>query len=124
MAAVLSVLVACDDDDPAPEVIAGFSYLVDPADYRKVTFTNASQNFETLSWDFGDSSPLSAEENPVHTYAAEGTYTVTLVAARGNETDEISLRKRESCGRSLALRFAGSFSAVCGRSYRGLSRVV
>jgi PKD repeat protein len=28
----------------------------------------------------------------VHAYAAEGTYTVTLIAARGNETDEISLQ--------------------------------
>ena len=30
------------------------------------------------SWDFGDGSPVSADANPTHTYAALGTYTATL----------------------------------------------
>jgi len=30
------------------------------------------------SWSFGDGSPTSALQNPMHTYAAAGTYTVTL----------------------------------------------
>ncbi len=78
------------DDDPKPELIAGFSYQVDANDFRKVTFTNASQNFETLTWNFGDNTATSSETNPVHTYAQEGVYTVTLIAARGTETDQIS----------------------------------
>ena len=31
-------------------------------------------------WDFGDGSPISTEENPIHTYLDIGTYDVTLIA--------------------------------------------
>lgn len=34
----------------------------------------------TYAWDFGDSSPPSAEQNPSHTYAGPGTYTWRLTA--------------------------------------------
>ncbi len=46
----------------------------------EATFTNTSLNAETYSWDFGDGNS-STDENPVHTYAAEGTYTVELTAS-------------------------------------------
>ncbi|MDA3865310.1 MAG: PKD domain-containing protein [Salinivirgaceae bacterium] len=32
----------------------------------------------TYSWDFGDSTPAVTDKTPNHTYAAAGTYTVTL----------------------------------------------
>ncbi|QCK14471.1 PKD domain-containing protein [Mangrovivirga cuniculi] len=51
----------------------------------EVAFTNESQNATGYTWDFGDGN-TSTETNPVHTYAAEGTYTVTLTATDG--TDE------------------------------------
>lgn len=90
VAASLLFIISCKDDDPAPELIAGFSYTVDPVDFKKVTFTNASQNFETVSWNFGDNTAAVSDPNPVHTYAAEGVYTVTLTATRGSETDQVS----------------------------------
>jgi PGF-pre-PGF domain-containing protein len=37
-------------------------------------------------WDFGDG-VSSTEQNPMHTYTAEGNYTVNLTAANGNGTD-------------------------------------
>ena len=40
----------------------------------------------TYSWDFGDGSPEGTGEAPVHVYASEGVYTVTLVVNDG-ETD-------------------------------------
>ncbi len=43
-----------------------------------VTFTNLSYNGQTYLWDFGDGT-TSTDPNPVHTYTAEGTYTVTLM---------------------------------------------
>ncbi len=35
-------------------------------------------NPTSWSWDFGDGSAVSAEQNPVHTYASPGKFTVTL----------------------------------------------
>ncbi|MBK6902277.1 MAG: PKD domain-containing protein [Saprospirales bacterium] len=57
-----------------------------------VTFTNASANYSKVSWDFGDGSALSSEEDPIHSYAALGSYTVTLTATStdGKSTDKSS----------------------------------
>nr|WP_262895660.1 PKD domain-containing protein [Marivirga atlantica] len=57
-------------------IAADFS--AEPAELT-VTFTNTSLNAESYTWDFGDGS-TSTEESPVHTYAEEGTYSVTLTA--------------------------------------------
>jgi PKD repeat protein len=84
---------SCKDDESEPEVIASFSYAVDAADFMKVTFTNESKEFKSLSWDFGDASALSTETNPVHTYAALGEYTVKLTATSpGGVTDMYSAK--------------------------------
>ena len=40
---------------------------------------------EAWSWDFGDGSPVSNDQNPTHVYAAAGAYTVTLTVTRGGE---------------------------------------
>ncbi|MGD2124086.1 MAG: S8 family serine peptidase [Gemmatimonadota bacterium] len=48
----------------------------------EVTFTDASSDSDgsvvARSWDFGDESGTSTEQNPIYTYAAAGTYSVTL----------------------------------------------
>jgi PKD repeat protein len=50
-----------------------------------VTFTNTTTGAATgWSWNFGDGSPLSNAQNPVHTYAAPGQYTVVLTASSGD----------------------------------------
>ena len=49
-----------------------------------VQFTDLSQDATSRSWDFGDGSPLSTEQNPVHTFSSEGKYIVTLVATNGD----------------------------------------
>ena len=92
-AMIALVLVAqftsCKEDDPAPEVIASFTFAVDASDFMKVQFTNASQQYATLAWEFGDGG-TSAEVNPSHTFAAVGTYTVKLTATNGVVTDSHS----------------------------------
>ena len=54
---------------------ADFTFSIDG---KEVTFTNASTNASTYSWNFGDGSALSTEESPVHLYDADDTYSVTL----------------------------------------------
>jgi len=57
---------------------------------RTVVFTNTSENSVSWLWDFGDGN-TSTEENPTHTYADNGLFTVTLTGTNIlNETTEIS----------------------------------
>ena len=44
-----------------------------------VTFVDTSSGSPTSwIWDFGDGTPTSTQQNPVHAYSAPGTYVVTL----------------------------------------------
>jgi gliding motility-associated-like protein len=44
-----------------------------------IQFTNLSTgNYNAISWDFGDGSPIVFEENPIHTYDEVGTFTIIL----------------------------------------------
>jgi PKD repeat protein len=72
-------IASCKKDE-VPEVLSGFSFTIDAADFKKVNFKSAAQNADKLSWDFGDGTATSAETNPVHTYASAGTYVVKLTA--------------------------------------------
>jgi|GEM_PF-339423 len=55
--------------------IADFSYIL--SNYVYAVFTNNSTNAVNYSWDFGDGN-TSTVQNPLHQYASNGTYTVTL----------------------------------------------
>jgi PKD repeat protein len=61
-----------------------------------ITPTNTSSDPDgdplTYSWNWGDASPLSSGANPAHTYAAAGTYTVTLTANDGRGGSNSSTR--------------------------------
>jgi PKD repeat protein len=50
------------------------------ANDQTVEFTNATSNATSYTWDFGDNTGTSIEENPTYTYAADGTYSVILTA--------------------------------------------
>ncbi|MGL4599155.1 MAG: PKD domain-containing protein, partial [Bacteroidia bacterium] len=53
-----------------------------------ISFTDqTTANPTTWAWDFGDSSPINTQQNPTHTYAASGTYTVCLIASNGCSAD-------------------------------------
>lgn len=64
---------------------AGFTYS---ATTTSVSFSNTSVNATSYSWEFGDGLS-STEENPTHTYAAPGTYNVTLNIGNGCGSDVI-----------------------------------
>ena len=63
-----------------PTPVASATYTVNG---NIVTFTNTTTNGVSYSWNFGDQT-TSVEVSPVHTFAANGTYTVVLSAVGGN----------------------------------------
>lgn len=67
------------DDLTPPE--ANFAYSqFSPDNYLEVTFSNTSTSATDFAWDFGDGA-VSNELEPVHEYAAEGTYLVSLTSS-------------------------------------------
>ena len=73
-------------------VTALFSYLQSVDDPFTFQFTNESSgDYSEWLWDFGDSTPQSTEENPMHTYALEGTYEVSLTVSGNGGTDTYTL---------------------------------
>lgn len=83
----LMTLVSCKDDDE-PEVknpVASFQYEISTTNFLEVSFTNFSQYATSYSWNFGDSQS-STDTDPVHVYAASGTYTVVLTAKNDEGT--------------------------------------
>src|SRR5690606_10578082 len=65
---------------------------------NELSFTNTTRVVYdnpqlTYTWDFGDGSPVSHDENPSHTYTSEGVYTVSLFVedlSACNQRDSIS----------------------------------
>jgi hypothetical protein len=67
------------------EPIAEFAFVLNGLE---ITFTNESEHdFEWL-WNFGDGNS-SISENPIYTYAADGTYSVELIAYYCDRADTI-----------------------------------
>lgn len=73
-------LLGCldDDENKLPKVVSGFTQTIDE-DTGTTRFINVSTNANTYLWNFGDEE-TSTEINPVKSYAASGTYKVTLTA--------------------------------------------
>ncbi|MEM8907724.1 MAG: PKD domain-containing protein, partial [Bacteroidota bacterium] len=71
-------------DEPQPN----FEFTPDAT---TVTFTNTSMasSGATYDWDFGDNN-TSTDENPIHTYAEPGIYTVTLLVTDECGTETIT----------------------------------
>lgn len=63
-----------------PSPVAAFSFAINNLTY---TFTDGSTGATSWDWDFGDGNTDNTQ-NPVHTYATPGTYTVTLTVSNGN----------------------------------------
>lgn len=72
------------------------SYTMDTALCPIVSFTNGSGNANSYAWDFGDGD-TDTSANPTHTYASNGTYTVTLVSTNDCGSDTTSMTFDINC---------------------------
>jgi PKD domain/Secretion system C-terminal sorting domain len=89
--AATSIMSGCTGYDSVevvvnPSPVAGFTFTVNNLTY---TFTNTSTGGTSYFWNFGDGNTDTAQD-PVHTYASNGTYTVTLTVTIGNCTSTIT----------------------------------
>ena len=67
------------NDLPIPAFTVNNSCGLNP-----ISFTNNSTNAINYTWDFGDGTATSSDNNPTHTYSAVGIYTVQLIASNAN----------------------------------------
>jgi PKD repeat protein len=68
-----------------PPITASFGWSSNGLTVTFLGSATGGTGVATYAWDFGDNQ-TSTQQNPVHTYAAQGTYTVQLVV-----TDQQSL---------------------------------
>jgi PKD repeat protein len=77
---IIPLVISCKKDKTEDPVIAEFTSTQSATDFKTFNFKSTSQNYASLSWNFGDNTALSSEANPVHTFAAVGNYSVKLTA--------------------------------------------
>jgi len=86
----------------------GFNYA---ANGLNVSFSNTSTSATSYAWNFGDSG-TSTLANPTHTYAAPGTYTVTLTAS--NAYCNATTTQTITVMSNLAAVFTAAPTSGCG----------
>lgn len=83
--------VTVNTDGAAP-VAAIDADVTEGCDNLTVSFYDNSANDPTSwLWNFGDGSPTSSDQDPVHEYTSPGVYTVTLEATNATGSDDIAM---------------------------------
>jgi len=109
-------LVSYDNDADLPDIpgapsaTAGFTYSTNGLE---VSFTNSSTSATDYSWEFGDGG-TSADADPTHTYATEGTYDVTLMATGAGGSNSIT----QSVAVSSTTFSAAVLSSAAGKVWK------
>lgn len=67
-------------DETPPTAFFTFTNGVEVETFNEVSFANQSSNATAFAWDLGDGT-ISTEVDPFHTYAGEGSFTVTLTVS-------------------------------------------
>ena len=78
--AISSIIV-----EDIPDAVADFSSTT--SFVTGIFTSNASGTIDSYSWDFGDGSAGSTQENPLHVFPSTGTFTVTLTVTGPCGTD-------------------------------------
>jgi gliding motility-associated-like protein len=76
-----NALIVLEDFIYIPPAVANFTFVQDCANANEFIFESTSLGADSLTWDFGDGSPLLYNDpNPSHVFPGPGTYQVTLIA--------------------------------------------
>ena len=70
--------------------IARFKFTPDCSNRLQFTFTDTSVAPLTWQWNFGDGSPISFAQNPVHTFPAFAAYNINLIVTNGSCADTVT----------------------------------
>jgi PKD repeat protein len=74
---------------PTPPV-ASFTATVNTSNNQVVFVDTSSGSPASWTWNFGDSTAISTQQNPTHIYAVPNSYTVTLTAANAGGSSQVS----------------------------------
>lgn len=83
VALLVAILPSCKDEEPVPRPFAHFSAEAIATNILEYSFTNLSNHSTSYVWDFGDGGS-STEENPTHTFASFGIFSVKLTASNAD----------------------------------------
>lgn len=70
--------------------VSRFNFAANCSNRTQFTFTDLSINPVSWLWDFGDGSPTSSLQNPVHSFPSLGIYNVTLTVTNGACSNSIT----------------------------------
>lgn len=97
---------------------ANFSTMATVGEYKEINFTNLSISATDYVWDFGDGN-TSTDKHPVHTYAEDGTYTVSLKASdKTGATSEAYTKNIEIVNTFMAVILNPGFDIQGDDEYR------
>ena len=99
---------------PGPTFTCNLNFSINNAgDCKTFEFTPTSNNIiSIIAWDFGDDTPQSTEENPIHTYAEVGLYNVVLFATVADDDgNPVNCISSQSINFPISANFG--FSSEC-----------
>lgn len=96
-------------------VIAGFNVNDTVCKGQSASFTNSSIGGTQFIWDFGDGTATSTLQNPTHTFANSGTYSVTLVATETAQCNDNYTR--DVFVEAVTAQFTESSTTFCDTPY-------
>ena len=109
MALLVGMLSGCTEEpeptvNTAPE--ASFTAVVNDTT-RVVNFTDTSTDADgdvmaSWTWDFGDTTGTSTEQNPTYTYTADGVYSVILTVNDGTDDGTVTQTVKVNITESVA----------------------
>lgn len=107
-----------DDTDGAPVACINVT-TANPSAGSPVAFTSCSTGADTYKWEFTNPTATVTTANASHTYAANGSYTVTLTVTNAKGSNTTTKTVVVGSSGTTAANYAGTYSVTttCGNTY-------